>query len=255
MHICLRIVKGTEFSTIRESRRFDLATRFCERKHFYSESFLPWSSRREGWQAKGGWGQGGTESTGRGERDKKREDQRRRNTWPSAWLPAAHSWSWMLRQRIPVAPRALINVSRECVGNLIVRALFPFLFYCSFLLYFSPTNSSSLSLPLSFCRPRTVFRSVSLQVFLLPLEVLHSIHTTPLFQLCSLGFSISRYVNRPISVSNSVINSHAVTRDSRTFIRAMFLILRNFESLQFLYVREILENQSSKEFWNILCRL
>lgn len=90
----------------------------------------------------------------------------------------------MLRQRIPVAPRALINVSRECVGNLIVRALFPFLFYCSFLLYFSPTNSSSLSLPLSFCRPRTVFRSVSLQVFLLPLEVLHSIHTTPLFQLC-----------------------------------------------------------------------
>lgn len=38
----------------------------------------------------------------------------------------------------------------------------------------------------------------------------------PFSNFVSLSFPISRYVNRPVFVSNSVINSHAVTRDSRT---------------------------------------
>lgn len=75
----------------------------------------------------------------------------------------------------------------------------------------------------------SVFRSVSLQVFLLLLEVLHGRWFTRLLfsNFIPLSFSISRYVNRPVSVSNSAINWHAVTRNTHIHnLRDLFLILK-----------------------------
>lgn len=139
----------------------------------------------------------------------------------------------MLRQRIP-GRATCVNKRIESVLvtlSSVLSSRFSLLLF----LYFSPTNSSSLSLPpsLSLCRPRRF-------PFRLPASILtptrsspqSSIRTTPLSQLRSLSFSASRYVNRPVSVTNSVISSQAVTCNTHVHIlRGLFLIRRACDRL------------------------
>lgn len=102
IHACLR-----NFQRLQNFKREQfgiLATWFREREYIFPAFCLDVAMpsiravsnvRYEGRGGGGGWGRGG------GERDKKREARRRRNTWPSAWLAAAHSWSRCCASKSP----------------------------------------------------------------------------------------------------------------------------------------------------------
>lgn len=121
--ICLRIIKGTAFLTISEFRRFGLATRrdaVLQARAFLSLNVFTIGRRDAKYPEMTNAG----ESTGVGqgraqaeERDKKREGEggSEKEEHLTLCLAACRTQLIpMLRQRIPVARRALINVSRVC---------------------------------------------------------------------------------------------------------------------------------------------
>lgn len=129
----------------------------------------------------------------RGERDKKREDERRRDTWPSAWLPATHSWSWCCASESP-SRAACVNKRIESV-LVTWSSVLSSRFSSTVPFYF--TSLQLIPLPYYFLFLSAVLERFpdSLQVFLLLLEILHGRRFTQFLfsNFVPFGFSTSRY--------------------------------------------------------------
>lgn len=212
--------------TISEFRRFGLATRRdATRRGFASasisipECFYHRPSRRQvsGDDKRGGEYRGRAgQSTGREARQK--EGRRRRIREGGTLDPLLGCLPHTADpDAAPANPRRATRVNKRIESVLVTRSSVLSSRFSStvpFRFYFSPTNSSSLSLPLSFCRSSTPSVPSLRRSILTPTRSSpqSSIHTIPLLQLCSLSFSTSRYSNHP-----TFEFSNLFTRAARTF--------------------------------------